>query len=495
MRFKPPLACGLLLMQVILAATPYSPARAQGLYGAGYQLTPPQRHHRDSTDAPAPTNSPANEPPAPDTHVTPVSPPDTFSISPSNTRSSESTTSNSTVKPRVGSEGPLHDQDKTADPWFADAEKTYFLKKRLAENSEKIQKEPRNCDLYISCADAHLHLGQSNESIEDSNKAIDLNPASKMQLSNAYCNRGEAKLQLKRYDEGIKDLIKAISLDDENAEAIYFRGMARERLGQLEMAMKDYAVARDLGFAPKGVKVDYSEYMAEMQRAIKKNWHPVRTGSSRKTVVCFHLLRNGQVENVRMDSDTDSAGSNEAAMAAVKNAAPFPALPKGAPRAVDIAFNFDYNVIKDGVPLPPVAANSARAEEEGKASIAAAEKSGDEKTLFNALIKLGDNSRERGSLTNAAELYKKAQTVLEKRGDNGIDKAKILARLAMIDTLQDKRKDAETLYNQSLEIALQAGKPRSDPDTGEILRGYAKLLYKDSRFDDVKKMYDRFKAQ
>jgi TonB family protein len=410
--------------------------------------------------------------------------------------SSETPTHSVTARDSViANDAPLHDQDMTTDPWFADAEKLFLAKKRIAEDTEKISKNPNDPAAYIDRADAYLRLRKSNESIEDSTKAIELKPDTPSRLSSAYCNRGEGQLQLKRYDEGLKDLLKAISLDDENAEAIYFRGMARESLGQLEMAKKDYLVARDFGFAPKGVKVDYSSYMAELQRTIKKNWLPPKGGKSRKTVVYFRLLRNGLIENIRIDNDSGSPESNEAALAAVRSSAPFQALPKGSPKGVEVSFNFDYNVNTNGPPAQGRDEEMARIDAEAKERVLAAEKAGDDSVLFNALIAQADAYRDRRSLTFAEQVYKRAQTLIEKRGNKVIEESRVVARLAMIESLRNKNKEAEVLYNQSLEIAFQLGKRRTDPDVEEILRDYAKLLYKDSRYDDVKKVYDRFKAQ
>ena len=42
-------------------------------------------------------------------------------------------------------------------------------------------------------------------------------------------------------------------------------------------------------------------------------------------------------------------------------------------------------------------------------------------------------------------------------------------------------------------MALKTGKTQTDPDAGSVLQDYAKLLYKDNRYDDVKKKYVRFK--
>lgn len=504
MRF--PLAGTLSLVQVVTfgISNLNNTAFAQGMYGAGDQLPLPRRHSNVYTQQPSArmasdtdlvvpaTGQPSKNYSSPSSN--PASPHAPASVSPAVTISAPTIQSNHTNSSteKFSSSGsddaPLHDLDKTTDPWACDEQKLKMMKKKITDETENIRQEPQRVNSYLARADGYLHVWNSQAAYDDSNRALELTQDKVLQAF-AYTNRGEALIQMKKYHEALRDFLKAISIDDENAEAIYFRGMARERLGQKEMAMKDYLVARDLGFSPNGVKVDFKPYMTEIERRIKSNWHPPRAGKTRKTTAVFRVLRNGTMENPRIDSESGTAETDAAALAALNASAPFPPLPKGSPRHVDISFNFDYNVYNALSNHQESRAKDALLQEQ----LFAAEKSGDDDRLIKALIAQGDQARDNRSPTFAESNYKRARTLIEKQGYGGMENAKILGRLASVEVLRNHKQDAELLYNQALDLAVKAGKSASDPVTGAILGEYAKLMYQDSRYNDVKKMYDRFK--
>lgn len=100
---------------------------------------------------------------------------------------------------------------------------------------------------------------------------------------------------------------------------------------------------------PEGiVDIDYSAYMAALQRRIRQNWFPPKCPDSRKITVRFNILRNGSMRNLRMINSSGLAINDQAALKAVSNAAPFAPLPEGSPEDVDIEFKFDYNVFSGG---------------------------------------------------------------------------------------------------------------------------------------------------
>ncbi len=95
------------------------------------------------------------------------------------------------------------------------------------------------------------------------------------------------------------------------------------------------------------VEVDFSAYMAALQRRIKQNWFPPKCPESKKITVRFNILRNGTLRNLKLVNSSGSAINDTAALKAVNNAAPFAPLPEGAPEEVDIEFKFDYNVFSN----------------------------------------------------------------------------------------------------------------------------------------------------
>lgn len=93
---------------------------------------------------------------------------------------------------------------------------------------------------------------------------------------------------------------------------------------------------------------DFSAYMAELQRRIKKHWFPPKTNESRKIIVQFKVALDGTMSNLRITQSSGVLIADQSALRAVEDANPFKALPKDAPESVDIEFTFDYNVFTGG---------------------------------------------------------------------------------------------------------------------------------------------------
>lgn len=96
--------------------------------------------------------------------------------------------------------------------------------------------------------------------------------------------------------------------------------------------------------APTLADPDFTKYMADLQRRIKRAWFPPRAGASKKVKVLFKIHTHGELSNLRIVGSSGDAITNTAALQAVQNSAPFHPLPDGSPENVDIEFTFDYNV-------------------------------------------------------------------------------------------------------------------------------------------------------
>jgi TonB family protein len=90
--------------------------------------------------------------------------------------------------------------------------------------------------------------------------------------------------------------------------------------------------------------VDFREYMADLERRIRRAWVPPRLPYSKQVVLIFSISTSGELSNLRLSKSSGVSEVDEAALKAVQNAAPFRQLPKGADDKVDIQFTFDYNV-------------------------------------------------------------------------------------------------------------------------------------------------------
>ena len=83
-------------------------------------------------------------------------------------------------------------------------------------------------------------------SIEYLDKAIELStylPIDKNRLLHAYALRGNSKILLSNYREGIIDYSKAIEIEPLDSELFFWRGFAYEVLKDYEKAFKDIKVS------------------------------------------------------------------------------------------------------------------------------------------------------------------------------------------------------------------------------------------------------------
>ncbi len=94
----------------------------------------------------------------------------------------------------------------------------------------------------------------------------------------------------------------------------------------------------------EGDDFDFGAYLAEVQKRIKKTWHPPRGAESQSVTLKFKVLADGTATNIRLVKSSGVSASDDAAKEAIANGSPFPPLPKSAGDDIDIKFTFDYNV-------------------------------------------------------------------------------------------------------------------------------------------------------
>lgn len=95
---------------------------------------------------------------------------------------------------------------------------------------------------------------------------------------------------------------------------------------------------------PANASPNFDKYMAELQRRIRRHWFPPKDPLSKVAVVTFVVARDGTMTGLRLSRRTGNELSDQAALRAVEDAAPFPPLPAGSPPTVDIEFTFTYQV-------------------------------------------------------------------------------------------------------------------------------------------------------
>jgi TonB family protein len=96
---------------------------------------------------------------------------------------------------------------------------------------------------------------------------------------------------------------------------------------------------------------DFGPYMALVQRRIKSAWYPPKNKNTRSAIVTFSVSKTGHISKVHIYRSSNDAATDESCVEAVTHADPLLPLPEGAPESVDIQFNFDYNVFKNGEKL------------------------------------------------------------------------------------------------------------------------------------------------
>ena len=94
---------------------------------------------------------------------------------------------------------------------------------------------------------------------------------------------------------------------------------------------------------------DFGPYMRELQRRIKRNWHPPRGNESKRVVLLFKVSRDGRLLRLNVSKSSTVSDADDAALEAVRMSAPFrPLPPEYQGKDIDIQFTFDYNVFSVG---------------------------------------------------------------------------------------------------------------------------------------------------
>ncbi len=92
----------------------------------------------------------------------------------------------------------------------------------------------------------------------------------------------------------------------------------------------------------------FDEYLAILQRRIRRAWMPPRQPNSKSSIVVFTIGTNGELLGLHLLRSSGESAMDEAAVQSIRNSAPFPHLPLYSPDSVDVQFTFDYNVFGGG---------------------------------------------------------------------------------------------------------------------------------------------------
>jgi tetratricopeptide (TPR) repeat protein len=86
-------------------------------------------------------------------------------------------------------------------------------------------------------------MGNYQKVLEDSNKAIELDPTNAL----GYINRSFAYIKLGHYQHALEDTTRALDLDPRNSLCYANRGDAHYNLGNYAKAINDYKTGARMG--------------------------------------------------------------------------------------------------------------------------------------------------------------------------------------------------------------------------------------------------------
>ncbi|WP_016879828.1 TonB family protein, partial [Chlorogloeopsis fritschii] len=99
------------------------------------------------------------------------------------------------------------------------------------------------------------------------------------------------------------------------------------------------------GIDARRIDADINSYLEQMRQKVRQHWIPGLSQSSRRTVLNFTINRSGQVSNIQVAQTSGFDVTDEAALNAVRLAAPFAPLPTGlSSDYINIQFTFSINV-------------------------------------------------------------------------------------------------------------------------------------------------------
>jgi hypothetical protein len=123
------------------------------------------------------------------------------------------------------------------------------------------------------------------------------------------------------------------ALDEQSARAKQLKGQQLRQTAYAKIVVED-----DNG------DYDYGPFMAELQRRIRRFWHPPKQKESYHLVTLFEIDKNGEFSGIKIENPHDLDAVNEAARKAIQEAGPMRVSNPYRREPIKIEFKFDYNV-------------------------------------------------------------------------------------------------------------------------------------------------------
>ncbi|MBI4532922.1 MAG: TonB C-terminal domain-containing protein, partial [Candidatus Melainabacteria bacterium] len=93
--------------------------------------------------------------------------------------------------------------------------------------------------------------------------------------------------------------------------------------------------------------IDFGLYMTQMKQTIQKHWQPPKGFENRRVVATFTILRDGTITNAELVDPSGIEAVDKSALNALRVASPLDPLPLGAPKSVQIRYQFDWHVTRN----------------------------------------------------------------------------------------------------------------------------------------------------
>jgi protein O-mannosyl-transferase len=110
--------------------------------------------------------------------------------------------------------------------------------------TKAIELDPKNEEAYINRGITHAMMKQYDKALEDFNKAEQITGPTASVLQ----NRSYSYLASGQYQNALNDYNRLLQLNPNYAQGYYYRGLAKEQLGQRGDALQDVKQARAMGF-------------------------------------------------------------------------------------------------------------------------------------------------------------------------------------------------------------------------------------------------------
>ncbi len=96
------------------------------------------------------------------------------------------------------------------------------------------------------------------------------------------------------------------------------------------------------------IQDEFAPYMKNLQHKIKQNWNPPKSTTSNSVELLFHIAKDGRLLSYKILKSSGSEETDQAAIDALKQSAPFEELPKSYKNnSITVQFHFDYNVFQN----------------------------------------------------------------------------------------------------------------------------------------------------